>query len=186
MGDTATVTRRALAGLSPFELKDWLLAQARLVTGGDERLAEGGVGEAGAGELVAAGAFVVVRAAHVFEVEVGDGVAERVDGMGGVVAGAEQALLFAEVHHEEQGAFGPQVAGGEGFGEGEDGGDAAGVVVGAVMDAVAFAAGRDADVVVVSGEENGFVAQSGVAAGEAGDDVAELERLFAGAANPGA
>ncbi|MEI7970588.1 MAG: bifunctional aspartate transaminase/aspartate 4-decarboxylase [Betaproteobacteria bacterium] len=31
MGDTATVTRRALAGLSPFELKDWLLAQARLV-----------------------------------------------------------------------------------------------------------------------------------------------------------
>lgn len=35
MGDTATATRRALAALSPFELKDWLLAQARLACARD-------------------------------------------------------------------------------------------------------------------------------------------------------
>jgi len=159
-----------------------LLVLPRFHSGGfarrNEHVADGSVVEPAGSQLPGLRAFVVVGAAHVLKVQIGDRVLQRIDRMGRIVAGAVQPLLFAEVSHENECPLGLHFGGAERFGEGEDRRHSAGVIIGAVVDAVAFAARGDTDMVVVGGQQHILVRQRRITAREFCDNVAEVDRFF--------
>ncbi len=112
-------------------------------------------------DVVGVALVVFVGAADHVHVDVGDGVFEGEEGVGGVVLRAEQALFFARDEQEKDAAAGSEAltAGlGEGFGDFEHGAGAGAVVVGAVVDGLALLA----EVVVMSAHDDDFVFQIGI------------------------
>ena len=94
--------------------------------------------------------------------------------MSGKVLGAEQAFFFAGDQDKEDRA--PQffrifLEAGSHV---EDEGAAGAVVHGSVVNAVAVDGFSDADVIEVGGEHHVFIFQSGIAAGQFGDEVGRL------------
>ncbi len=96
--------------------------------------------------------------------------------MRGVVAGAEQALLFGRQCHEQEAALRPR-AGGKDARQFQHAGHAGGVVDRAMANAVAGRIGfADAEGVPVCGENHGFVGMRGAI--QAGNDIVR-HHLFA-------
>jgi hypothetical protein len=108
------------------------------------------------------------------DVEVGERVAQRVERLLRVVAGAEQAFLFGGQGEEEQAALRPlgRGQGGEGLRQFDERRGAGGVVVGAVENLVAGQPRVAAEVVPVRGVDDVFMRAGRIGAGKAGDDVA--------------
>src|SRR5262249_51369161 len=90
--------------------------------------------------------------------------------------GAEHSHFFAVPKGEEDGAARVDLRFGECFDRFQEGGDAAGVVVGAVINDAGgagwVAPAGGADVVVVGADDNEFVLELGIGAGERNEDAA--------------
>ncbi len=158
---------------------------ARALTGADQEVGDIGIGEAGDTGVVQLRTFCGIRSAHLFQVQIGDGLRDREDGMFAVELRTEFAALFAKEGHEDDGPFGTGLKLGKSASDFDDGNCAAAIVVGAIVNAVGgldvrlhcHAGGgvERADVVVVSGEKDGGFGKHWIGSAQDADDVLDQD-----------
>ena len=120
---------------------------------------------------------VVVGAAHLFQIQIGDGLRQRENGMLRVVARAEQSEFFAEQRDEHDAPLRPRRKRRQRARDLDHRCRAGCVVIGAVIDVVARPCPAHAEMIVMRGDQHVRVLQRRIGPAQHADDVAQRDRI---------